>query len=86
MFCSLMLGGNCGLHATAQQFLIKHFGVTLCDFIFNEYFYIWFQTNFLMAEKGILNIISDDTVINKIYEIRGLKVMLDSDLPELYDV
>lgn len=39
-----------------------------------------------MAEKGILNVISDDTVINKIYEIRGLKVMLDSDLAELYGV
>jgi len=39
-----------------------------------------------MAEKGILSIISDDAVINKIYEIRGLKVMLDSDLAELYGV
>jgi len=28
----------------------------------------------------------DNTVVNKIYEIRGLKVMLDSDLAELYGV
>ena len=30
-------------------------------------------------------ILSDDTVVNKIYLIRGKKVMLDSDLAELYD-
>jgi hypothetical protein len=39
-----------------------------------------------MADKQLHAIISDDTVINKIYEIRGLKVMLDSDLSELYGV
>lgn len=39
-----------------------------------------------MDDKQMLSIISDDTVINKIYEIRGLKVMLDSDLAELYGV
>jgi len=39
-----------------------------------------------MADKQLLSIISDDMVINKIYEIRGLKVMLDSDLAELYGV
>jgi hypothetical protein len=30
--------------------------------------------------------ISDDLVVSKIYTIRGLKVMLDSDLAELYEV
>ncbi|WP_442796328.1 ORF6N domain-containing protein [Pelobium manganitolerans] len=30
--------------------------------------------------------VSDENVINNIYEIRGLKVMLDSDLAELYGV
>ncbi len=30
--------------------------------------------------------ITDEIVINKIYFIRGQKVMLDSDLAELYDV
>lgn len=30
--------------------------------------------------------ISDDLVVSKIYTIRGLKVMLDRDLAELYDV
>ncbi|HET8828736.1 MAG TPA: ORF6N domain-containing protein [Pelobium sp.] len=39
-----------------------------------------------MTAKQSLAIISNDTVINKIYEIRGLKVMLDSDLAELYGV
>jgi hypothetical protein len=39
-----------------------------------------------MADKQLRAIVSDDTVINKIYEIRGLKVMLDSDLAELYGV
>jgi hypothetical protein len=30
--------------------------------------------------------LSDDLVVNKIYLIRGQKVMLDRDLAELYDV
>ena len=33
-----------------------------------------------------LNSISEDIVLNKIYEIRNFKVMLDSDLAELYSV
>ena len=33
-----------------------------------------------------LNSISEDIVLNKIYEIRNFKVMLDSDLAELYGV
>jgi predicted DNA binding protein len=32
------------------------------------------------------NVLMDKTVVNKIYEIRGQKVMLDSDLAELYSV
>jgi len=39
-----------------------------------------------MTEKQPLAILSDDSVVNKIYEIRNLKVMLDSDLAELYGV
>ena len=39
-----------------------------------------------MTKKQTLTIISDDMVVNKIYEIRGQKVMLDSDLAELYGV
>ncbi len=31
-------------------------------------------------------IVSDDTITNKIYLIRGQKVMLDSDLADLYQV
>jgi hypothetical protein len=34
----------------------------------------------------VLPIIPDNIVVNKIYEVRGLKVMLDSDLAELYGV
>lgn len=33
-----------------------------------------------------LSIIPDEVVINKIYNIRGQKVMLDSDLADLYSV
>ncbi len=36
-----------------------------------------------MTEETIL---SDETIINKIYHIRGQKVMLDTDLAELYSV
>ena len=39
-----------------------------------------------MPEKPTLSIISDHIVVNKIYEIRNQKVMLDSDLAELYGV
>jgi len=39
-----------------------------------------------MTAKQVLPIIPDNIVVNKIYEVRGLKVMLDSDLAELYGV
>lgn len=39
-----------------------------------------------MTAKQVLPIIPDNSVVNKIYELRGLKVMLDSDLAELYGV
>lgn len=39
-----------------------------------------------MTSKQPLAILSDDIVVNKIYEIRNQKVMLDSDLAELYGV
>lgn len=39
-----------------------------------------------MKAKQTLSIIPEDILLNKIYEIRGHKVMLDSDLAELYGV
>ncbi len=39
-----------------------------------------------MTEKQTFAIISDDAVVNKIYEIRNQKVMLDRDLAELYGI
>jgi hypothetical protein len=39
-----------------------------------------------MAKATKLMLIPDEVVINKIYFIRGQKVMLDKDLAELYDV
>ena len=39
-----------------------------------------------MAKKENTLMIADEAVINKIYLIRGQKVMLDSDLAELYQV
>lgn len=39
-----------------------------------------------MANKQTLAILSDDIFVNKIYVIRNQKVMLDSDLAELYGV
>ncbi len=39
-----------------------------------------------MSEKITLSEISDAIIVNKIYDIRGQKVMLDSDLAELYGV
>ncbi|MEJ5993670.1 ORF6N domain-containing protein [Pedobacter sp. Du54] len=39
-----------------------------------------------MEDKQSFAILSDDIVVNKIYEIRNMNVMLDSDLAELYGV
>lgn len=39
-----------------------------------------------MSINQTLHILSEEIVINKIYEIRSLKVMLDSDLAALYGV
>ena len=39
-----------------------------------------------MAEKNKLSVIPDEVVMSKIYDIRGVKVMLDRDLAELYGV
>ncbi len=39
-----------------------------------------------MAKKEMPLLIADEVVMNKIYAIRGQKVMLDSDLAELYQV
>ena len=38
------------------------------------------------ADKHISNLIPDEIIINKIYLIRGIKVMLDHDLAEMYGV
>ena len=38
------------------------------------------------TKKGIIKIIPDETIIRKIYVLRGQKVMLDMDLANLYEV
>ena len=38
------------------------------------------------AAKAMISVLPDETVMNKIYVIRGQKVMLDKDLAELYQV
>ena len=39
-----------------------------------------------MAKQSIIKLISDETIIRKIYMIRGHKVMLDFDFSALYEV
>jgi len=39
-----------------------------------------------MSKKLTYNIIPDEVIINKIYFIRGIKVMLDRDLAQMYEV
>lgn len=39
-----------------------------------------------MKHKNEISALADETVVNNIYEIRGQKVMLDSDLAALYGV
>ena len=38
------------------------------------------------AKKTIVKIIPDETIIRKIYVLRGQKVMLDYDIAALYEV
>ena len=38
------------------------------------------------AKKAITKIIPEENIISKIYVFRGLKVILDMDLAELYEV
>src|SRR4249920_780210 len=38
------------------------------------------------AKKGIVKYIPDEIIINRIFVVRGQKVMLDYDLASLYDV
>ena len=47
-------------------------------------FVILIQLNNKMAKKNTEIAIPDEVVMNKIYFIRGQKVILDSDLAELY--
>lgn len=39
-----------------------------------------------MSKKNSVSVIPDEVIINKIFYLRGQKVMLDSDLAELYQV
>ena len=59
------------------------------------FYYIWgsdfkkliINTGRIMSKTPIKpKTISDEVLVNKIYEFRGQKVMLDSDLAELYGV
>lgn len=45
-----------------------------------------FRENTYFMEKATLTTLPDEVLMNKIYVIRNQKVMLDSDLAELYDV
>jgi hypothetical protein len=38
------------------------------------------------SRKIIKSLITDESIINRIYLIRGHKIMLDKDLAEMYDV
>jgi hypothetical protein len=38
------------------------------------------------ANKEIISVLPDETVMNKIYVIRGQKIMLDKDLAEMYGI
>jgi phage regulator Rha-like protein len=74
---------------------LRNIGVTLKLSIFKVenvpsksslFLYLQFKSNNDMTAKQTLSIIPENILINKIYEIRGCKVMLDSDLAELYGV
>jgi hypothetical protein len=47
---------------------------------------VFFKTATAIMKQNALTVIPDEIVINKIYLIRGQKVMLDRDLAELYGV
>ncbi|MFC3364334.1 ORF6N domain-containing protein [Pedobacter fastidiosus] len=52
----------------------------------NLFLHLQFKSNNDMTAKQAPSIIPENILVNKIYEIRGCKVMLDSDLAELYGV
>jgi hypothetical protein len=62
-----------------RYFLFNGFKITNCDLKRTQKYK-------RVAKKEITSIIPDEIVINKIYFIRGQKVMIDSDLAELYGV
>ena len=39
-----------------------------------------------MPQKEVASITPQEVIINKIYHVRGHKVMIDSDLAELYGI
>jgi len=49
-------------------------------------FVSWIKPTIDMAAKQPLSIIPENILVNKIHQIRGIKVMLDRDLAELYGV
>jgi hypothetical protein len=63
---------------------MKNFKVAICDLKIKLYFYNF--NNAIMSDSKQLSVIPDEAVINKIYFIRNEKVMLDSDLVELYEL
>jgi hypothetical protein len=67
--------------------MILKLEVTICDFQFFRYNKLKDQKpDDFMAKTNKELMIPDELVMNKIYMIRGQKVMLDRDLAELYDV
>jgi ORF6N domain len=64
---------TCSWYSSQEKFF--YFEITICDFKCCD-----------MAKESKTLMIPDELVMNKIYLIRGQKVMLDRDLAELYSV
>ena len=63
-----------------KNYSLLGFATSRLNYTFTNFY------NAIMSDKKQLSVIPDEAVINKIYFIRNEKVMLDSDLAELYGV
>jgi hypothetical protein len=54
--------------------------------IFKEQFYIYCAKEIVMAKKELLALVAEQKILNRIYVVRGQKIMIDEDLAEMYSV
>lgn len=70
------------LHVLCVEIASKLTNMPLCEYFKNHPF----KNRVYMSTLKTPSVVPDETIINKIYYVRGQKVMLDRDLAALYGV